>query len=288
VDSDGTKGWDVMRKNQNGIPGTLTQAIRLLEIIKEGKLNSAQVQRLIEMPGVIAELAKVEVRPNIHAIRSLLNNPEPIFWTPVQMYPRLVAERAKERKWPISQMQINQLELGLRHLDHFRPYYPIGLDIWLGNIELTALEAILWIYDWFSEKSAPTIYFDCKTIKDANHECLGNRPEIKVRRYDLATFRYTERTDHIANENISWARDFWPGTDGLYLIAMNPQYFSAIDYEIVPSLRLIGLDCDRGDSSIPGTKVSFNNSSDPFTTCSIKRCEAKLEEGTAILAYEQS
>lgn len=240
------------------------------------------------MPGMITELAKVEVRPNIHAIRSLLNNPEPIFWTPVYLYPRLVAERAKERGWPINQTQIDQLELDLRYLDHFRPYHPIGLDIWLGDIEWTVLEALSWIDDWFPENCEPTIFFNSRTIRDANHERLGDKPEIKVRKYDLVTFRGTENNDYTANEDISWERDCWPGIDGLWLMAMNPQYFDAIDHEIIPSLRIIGLDCDRGDNSRPGTKVSFNNSSDPFTKCSINRCEAKLAEGSTILAYEQS
>lgn len=242
---------------------TLAQAMRILEIIGEQKLSMQEVQRLVEMPGVLATLSQHDGQISPYWMQIQLDYGWSIPWTPVRAYPDLIAERAKKKDWPISAEQIQMLENKLKYLDHGGDFLPIGVEVWLGDLSITTTEMLKWIADGQEEiYQRPDINIMSDSI---SHQRALERPEepaLIVRKYDLMKHWDKNVEADYDMPDVTAMEDIWPGVNGLSLVALNPVYFVRMNGKTVPYCTIPGLRYgNRADKVIQISKKRLGSGS---------------------------
>lgn len=213
-----------------------------------GKLRDVsrdRVQRLIDGWDLVVKLMDVDPDSIDRLAFDALLNPSAQLpaglLTPVdQLVARFMA-RNELRNWGFTDNDAESLRQQLQGHDHAGPLLPLSLSIWLGSLERTWAEALLWALDTAREVglTADNYLANVKPEFYKGSEFRGRKRQLDVVGLDFQTFY--DPVNGIAPDRIRPQRERWPSLEVLYFLALNPGYLKAMDGNKLPWLMAPGL-----------------------------------------------
>jgi hypothetical protein len=184
-------------------------------------------------------------------------------WTPVEEYLDRIRERNQERQWGLTEKHFGKLEEKLQCCPHTGNLKPTGVTLSLGEgLRHDWREAVKWLIDSTDScsefRGAASNPFNSAFLKEypGSEPKLG--PYIAPAKLDIG--EYWDREDGHRLREVRKPHHRWPGTEILWLMALNPQVVKLLDGEQLPYLMMPGLlydgylvPCVR-DKGVDGTR----------------------------------
>lgn len=223
-------------------PATFSQASRLVQFINECKPGKDKIQKLLENGVIVKLLLECEdlTMVDLDALRALLMVEPNISWTPVSELTDRIMRRSALRNWGFTQEDADKLTAELH--EHYGPLCPTSVMIWLGNLEYSISEMLIWLDDELVTRGCQFTWdFNDKDVCFfAGSEISGERRLVVV---DLDLRNTFTRQQYKFMD--SFRKERLPGIETVSLLALNPQLLVKMDGEIVPDIIAAGLCVDR-------------------------------------------
>jgi hypothetical protein len=224
-------------------PATLGQGQKFLEFFTQADATREQVQNLLGngdllRPMLVADLSRVDRT----AFAALLASPvSSIDWTPVGQYAGKLRDWNERFQLGLTDKQIDTLAAELP--DHAGPHQPTGIKLYLSKVLKSDYEVAMKILRYEVEKLGVrfTEYFAPQRLScfPGSEPPKSKSPSLGVAMLDIGTFWDPE--NGVVPREVRRQRSSWPGLEVVWLLALNPQVFLAMDGKAVPFMWAAGL-----------------------------------------------
>lgn len=163
---------------------------------------------------------------------------EGFMWNPVSTYADVIFARSELRGWGLDQEYIESALAGIR--DHQDVLHPSATKLFLGKgAAYDWAEANIWLADTLVDIDYGRYFDDCSMVCNAKHENWfqyarnsgpvdESVPELAPSYLDMDSFHLQQEVawnDRPMMMRLIDRRDAWPGTDLVWLFALNPEMF---------------------------------------------------------------
>lgn len=230
-------------------PASLKQGQKLLEFFAQAGASREQVQNLLGNGDLLQSMLAADLsRVDRTAFAALLAPPVPsIDWTPVSQYADKLCDWNERFQLGLASGQIDSLAAELP--DHAGPHQPTGITLYLGEVLKPDYEVAMKILRCEVEKLDVRFseYFDASRLScfSGSESPKSKNPSLGVALLDIGTFWDSE--NGVVPREVRRQRSSWPGLEVIWLLALNPQVFLAMDGKTIPFMWAAGLvvDSDR-------------------------------------------
>lgn len=209
--------------------GKVLQFERLL--VDEANMTAEELEAVLRQPKLAHGM--------LGWLREQLNPPapQPVYTAPSDYVSRIVA-RSQARDWGFSNQQLTTLERELEGLDHAGPLSPVGVRIWLGSLEKTWQESMLWLKEETEAQGLEYCpHFDSVPTFRPGSE-IKSKPRLACVGLDLTLWN---PQDGIVPKQELPKLDSWPTVEVPQLLCLNPQLMQVMDGKNFPHLIVSGL-----------------------------------------------